>query len=136
MGPKTVQEGPRLWSVSVWLVCSSEGCLSLPSVWVVQCLLWCQSPSGVDVGLCRCRLWPASMCLKVGERRTGTERGGTKCSSVPKTPLALQVSSWLLCTNAEMRHISVLHRRVGWEVSCSLSFCVSGTLCVTVAAEW
>lgn len=50
MGPKTVQEGPRLWRVSVWVVCCSEGCLSLASVWVVQCLLWCQSPSGVDSG--------------------------------------------------------------------------------------
>lgn len=104
---------------------------------------WCSVSSGVSlrlvwtVGLCRCKLWPASMCLKVGERGGRGRRGeGPSVAQCPKLPSLYKCLHWLLCTNAEMRNVSVLHRRVGWEVSCSLSLCISGTLCVTVAAEW
>lgn len=64
------------------------------------CLGGCCVSSGVSlhlvltvgVGDCRGRLWPASVCLKMGEKgRREKEGGGTKCSSVPKTPHPLEV---------------------------------------------
>lgn len=45
------------WIVSVCIICCTERCLSLPSVWVDAV------SSLVSVSIwCRCKLWPASMC--------------------------------------------------------------------------
>lgn len=78
--------------VSVWIICCTERCHAT-SVWVdvvsslVSVSIWCW-----HWGVCRCKLWPASMCLKMGgKRRRDIEGGGTKCSSVPKTPHPLEV---------------------------------------------
>lgn len=67
------------------------------SVWVdavsslVSVSIWCRQWGFVDAsfGLLQC---VSHLCLKMGKKgRKENEGGGTKCSSVPKTPHPLEV---------------------------------------------
>lgn len=99
-GPKQYSKGHGFYKnvilvdglVSVCVICCTERCLAT-SVWVdvvsslVSVSIWCWQWGAVDAscGLLQC-------VSKMGEkRRREKEGGGTKCSSVPKTPRPLEV---------------------------------------------
>lgn len=153
-GPKTVQRRAEAfkhvilidWLLSVWFICCTERCLSLLLFWWMLCLLWYQSPFGVDtVGggwVCRCKALAcfnvSFACLKMGKGR-GEEKkgGGTKCSSVPKNSppsRSVRCHRGVLCRECGdeewvvyLSYIVMLE----WVVSCSLSPCIWRDI-----AEW
>lgn len=97
--PQTVQEGQRL----VCVICCTERCLSLPSVWVedVSSLVSLSIGVGASFGLLQC---VSCLCLKMGKKRRRWE-GGPSVAQCPKlaTLYKCALSSRLLCWNARMR---------------------------------
>lgn len=74
--PRTVQEGP------VCIICSTERCLSLPSVWVedVSSLVSVSIGVGASFGLLQC---VSCLCLEMGKKRRRWE-GGPSVAQCPK----------------------------------------------------